>query len=210
MPACVPLVVKDQLCHLLQGQRVQVNAECLVDGKSQAKSDGELIFTKYGLSGTAVLDVSEPASIALNRNSSSVIELKIDLMPFMTREQLVKELSQRGARSTHADELIIGLLPNKFGLALKELLRKKPEEAAQRLKNMLFRVSQTRGWNEAEFTAGGVDTAEVNAQTLASNLKKNVYFCGEVLDVNGQRGGYNLAWAWASGYLAGESAAATD
>ena len=210
VPACVPLVVKDQLCHLLQGQRVQVAAECLVDGKSEAKTDGELIFTKYGLSGTAILDVSVPASIALNRHSSSRVELKIDLLPFMARDQLVKELAERGAKFVRPDELITGLLPNKFGPPLRELLRKKPEEAAQSLKGMIFRVSQTRGWNEAEFTAGGVDTAEVDAVTLASSFRKNVYFCGEVLDVNGQRGGYNLAWAWASGYLAGGAAAATS
>jgi predicted flavoprotein YhiN len=66
-----------------------------------------------------------------------------------------------------------------------------------------FKVLGTRGWNEAEFTSGGVDTEEINEITLESKLVKGLYFAGEVLDVCGRRGGYNLAWAWASGLVAG-------
>jgi hypothetical protein len=70
---------------------------------------------------------------------------------------------------------------------------------------MRFRVFGTRGWNEAEFTAGGVAVNEIVPGTLESMLQKGVYFAGEVLDVNGKRGGYNLGWAWASGYVAGQT-----
>ena len=77
---------------------------------------------------------------------------------------------------------------------------------ANRLKAREFDITGTRGWNEADFTAGGVDTAEVNHGTLESKIKKGLYFAGEILDVDGSRGGYNLAWAWASGYVAGQAA----
>ena len=71
------------------------------------------------------------------------------------------------------------------------------------MKAKRFKVLATRGWNEAEFTAGGIDTKEVEQGTLESKLKKGLYLAGEVLDVDGRRGGYNLAWAWASGMAAG-------
>jgi predicted flavoprotein YhiN len=66
-------------------------------------------------------------------------------------------------------------------------------------------VSGTRGWNEAEFTAGGIKVDEVDPETLESKIKNGLYFAGEILDVNGRRGGYNLGWAWASGWLAGQN-----
>jgi predicted flavoprotein YhiN len=71
------------------------------------------------------------------------------------------------------------------------------------LKDRRFKVSGTRGWNEAEFTSGGINVDEVNFSTLESKNQKGIYFAGEVLDVNGKRGGYNLGWAWASGLVAG-------
>ena len=74
---------------------------------------------------------------------------------------------------------------------------------AKKLKSMRFDVIGTLGWNEAEFTAGGVATAEIDPGTLESKIKKGIYFAGEILDVDGRRGGYNLAWAWASGAVAG-------
>jgi hypothetical protein len=74
---------------------------------------------------------------------------------------------------------------------------------AAALKARKFAVQGTRGWNEAEFTSGGVDAREVKPRTLESKLRRGLYFAGEVLDVQGGRGGYNLAWAWASGFVAG-------
>ena len=68
-----------------------------------------------------------------------------------------------------------------------------------------FEISGTRGWNEAEFTSGGVNIDELNPITLESKLKKGLHFAGEILDVNGRRGGYNLGWAWASGWVAGQA-----
>jgi predicted flavoprotein YhiN len=73
------------------------------------------------------------------------------------------------------------------------------------LKDKQFSVQGTRGWNEAEFTTGGIDAREVDPVTLESRFRKRLHLAGEVLDVQGKRGGYNLAWAWASGRVAGES-----
>jgi len=73
------------------------------------------------------------------------------------------------------------------------------------LKSRLFEITGTRGWNEAEFTCGGIGVDEIKPGTMESKLKENVYFAGEILDVNGKRGGYNLGWAWASGLAAGQT-----
>ncbi len=92
-----------------------------------------------------------------------------------------------------------GLLPNKFaGLAREEL-----GAGSRGLKDKRFRVLGTRGWNEAEFTCGGIDARDITSHTLESKQQRGLYLAGEILDVQGPRGGYNLGWAWASGYVAG-------
>jgi predicted Rossmann fold flavoprotein len=218
VPSAVPLVVKDRMCHFLQGQRLRAQIASRIGGRPGPSAEGELLFTQYGLSGTAVLDVSESVSIALNRLGEKDAAVIVDLVPFMSEKELAGELLKRLDRGLAADDLGAGLLPEKFGLSLPQLLaesgyaegRGDRHEASRRLAATLkakeFRVQGTRGWNEAEFTSGGVDAREVDPGTLGSKLRPGLYFAGEVLDVQGGRGGFNLAWAWASGLLAGLSA----
>jgi hypothetical protein len=204
VPVGVPLVVKDNLCQLLQGQRIAATARSVINAEPGREVSGELLFTKYGLSGTCALDVSEEISIALNRRKRTQVFITVDLVPFMDLEALRRELERRRARGLAPGDMLCGILPNKFGEAFKELFeRDSADAAAGALKSRLFRIADTRGWNEAEFTAGGIECAEVEIGTLESKIKQGVFFAGEVLDVNGQRGGYNLAWAWASGWVAG-------
>ena len=203
VPVAVPLVVKDPLCHLLQGQKIFAAARSVINGEACSEVAGELLFTKYGLSGTCILDVSEAISIALGRHHKTQVLVAVDMVPFMAEAELKAELKRRWNRGSAAD-MLVGILPNKFGPALQTLFENGTiDQAVESLKHRLFRVLDTRGWNEAEFTAGGVNVSEVALGTLESKLKKGVYFAGEVLDVNGERGGYNLAWAWASGWVAG-------
>jgi predicted Rossmann fold flavoprotein len=165
-----------------------------------------LLFTKYGLSGTCILDISEAISIALNRQHQKDVWAVLDLVPFMPEDQLKSEIARRLKTGWKSENLLAGILPNKFGPLLKPLLAKKDVGAAvNRLKGWRFKIDATLGWNEAEFTAGGVDVAEVDTNTLESKIKKRIYFAGEILDVDGKRGGYNLAWAWASGFVAGQT-----
>ncbi|MFH0828227.1 MAG: aminoacetone oxidase family FAD-binding enzyme [Candidatus Omnitrophota bacterium] len=204
VPSAVAIEVEDRLCHLLQGQKVSVSFESVIDGKTISKVEGELLFTKYGLSGTAVLDVSRDLSIALNRRPARKAEALVDFVPFLEERALKNELARRINNGIEPEDLLCGILPNKFGMALSGLLKaKQPEKIAAELKHKNFRVIRTRGWNEAEFTCGGVDTTQVKPETLESRLKNGLYFCGEILDVDGKRGGYNLAWAFSSGFIAG-------
>ena len=214
VPSAVPLLVKDRMCHSLQGQRLRARVSSRIDGKTGAAAEGELLFTQYGLSGTAVLDVSEGVSVALNREGKRDVAVVVDLVPFVSEPELAREIRERLEKGWPAEDLGAGFLPEKFALVLPGLLREasgagrgSPSDTAGRLAAALkareFRVHGTRGWNEAEFTSGGVDAREVLPRTLGSKLRKGLYLAGEVLDVQGGRGGYNLAWAWASGFTAG-------
>ena len=204
VPSAVPLVVKDRLCQVLQGQKILAGAKSIVEGLAGGEVRGELLFTKYGLSGSCILDISEDISIAINRHHKTAVYISVDMVPFMDAGQLRNELVRRKKAKLADDEILVGILSNKCAAALADLFGKNDLDfAINELKSRRFRVMGTRGWNEAEFTAGGVSADEIKAGTLESKLQPGVYFAGEVLDVNGMRGGYNLGWAWASGFVAG-------
>lgn len=215
VPSAVPLLAKDGICHFLQGQKLRAGISSLIDGRVGRTAEGELLFTQYGLSGTAALDVSESLSIAINREGKKDTAVIVDLVPFMSEEALAGELSRRGAAGWPAKDLGAGLLPEKFALVMPQFVRdagattgnagraEAARNLAAALKARKFAVQGTRGWNEAEFTSGGVDAREVKPRTLESKFRRGLYFAGEVLDVQGGRGGYNLAWAWASGFVSG-------
>lgn len=211
-PSAVPLLIKDRLCHLLQGQKIRARASALVDGIVCGTAEGDALFTSYGLSGTAILDVSDSLSLAFQRGTGGLTEIVLDLVPFLSPAALAAEFAAR-LRSTWAvDDLVSGILPEKFRVMTGDILPGRPQDPeagaavlAFALKNKRFAVQGTRGWNEAEFTTGGIDAREVEPATLQSRFRKGLYLAGEMLDVQGKRGGYNLAWAWASGHVAGES-----
>ena len=206
VPGVVPLVIKDAICHFLQGQRIFAAACAVFDGKKSTPVKGELLFTKYGLSGTCILDISDEISIAINRDHKKDVFISVDLVPYLDQGLLQEKLAQRPSQKLAPEEMLVGLLPNKLCVSLKGLFENDNiDSAVVKIKDFRFRVSGTRGWNEAEFTIGGINAQEVNPGTLESKIRKNVYFAGEVLDVNGKRGGYNLGWAWASGYIAGQT-----
>ncbi len=169
VPSAVPLVIKDEICHLLQGQKISARAKSIISGKIAREAEGEVLFTKYGLSGTAVLDVSEEISIALNRQHNKDVALSIDMIPFMEESNLRSEIEKRFKRFMPQGELLFGLLPNKFDRALKNILGVRDvTKIVTSLKDRRFKVLGTRGWNEAEFTAGGVDLDDINESTLES------------------------------------------
>jgi len=206
VPSAVPLVAKDILCHSLQGQRISARVRSVIEGNLGDEEPGDLLFTKYGLSGTCILDISDTISVAMGRYNKKDVFVLIDMVPFMDRDRLNNELVRRQKLGYLPEEMLAGILPNKLATALHELfVIGDIDDAVTSLKARHFKIIGTRGWNEAEFTNGGIDVKEINPMTLESELRHDVYFAGEVIDVNGRRGGYNLAWAWASGYVAGET-----
>ncbi|MDD5226350.1 MAG: aminoacetone oxidase family FAD-binding enzyme, partial [Candidatus Omnitrophica bacterium] len=113
VPSTVPLLVKDPWCHSLQGQKLRVSVTSRIRGKETRTASGELLFTQYGLSGTAVLDVSDEISVALNRDHETNVSVIVDLIPFMDEKELTAELSGKLTRGIARENLAEGLLPHK-------------------------------------------------------------------------------------------------
>lgn len=188
------------------------------------KETGELQWTKYGVSGIVVFQLSRFVSLAKPNTKQY---LKINFLPESGNE-LLQILTRRAAMlgDEKAGTLLTGMLNDKLipvileradrSVKAKKALAKTvcqnllPEQIAaifQEIKQFTLEVTGTKSFDVAQVCAGGVDCSEIEEQTLESKLQSQLYFAGEILDVDGPCGGYNLQWAWSSGYLAGKSAA---
>jgi predicted Rossmann fold flavoprotein len=218
VPSAVPLVSKNQLSHFLQGEKMNMKVTAVIGGKEGSSSVGDVLFTQYGISGPAVFDVSHDISLRINREGKTDTEVVLSFFPTMTDDEFRTALDTRMRKYSGrpASEMLWGLLNTKIAGAVCAILKFPKEKKAgeitseekealiQLLTHTKLQIEVTRGWNEAEFTAGGIDTKEINTQTLESNIVKGLYFAGEILDIDGPVGGYNLSWAWSSGWVAGK------
>ncbi|MEI7579476.1 MAG: aminoacetone oxidase family FAD-binding enzyme [bacterium] len=217
VPVAVPLEAKNALSQLLQNVHQDVQATAVISSQDVKTINGEIIFTKYGFSGPAILNLSHEFSVAINRNQNFDTWIKFNFLPQFSAEQLKKELIGRWKKRPLQQLLysLYGLLPDKFALRFPEFLKiaaslpvqklslKEINKLLSALQNTRFQITGTKGWENAEFTAGGIDTREIQPQTMQSKLIKNFYLAGEVVDIDGMIGGYNLSWAFASGWVAG-------
>ncbi len=198
----------------ISGVKIQGNIEVLSDKRAVASAQGDILFTNYGLSGSAILDVSRAVGKLLQ--NADEVDINIDLFSEYSKEQLKTILSKR-AKNSNSKSLSLWLdgfinpklakflakktdIKNADDLNTKEIVR-----LVYMLKNFKLKAVGTRGFKSAEVTAGGVNTDEVNPKTFESKLQSGLYFSGEVLDIDADCGGYNLHWAWASGYSVGIS-----
>ncbi|MHB1459693.1 MAG: aminoacetone oxidase family FAD-binding enzyme [Armatimonadota bacterium] len=202
IPTCVPLMCRHPLLHPCQGLKLQAEVTVLNGDTAVQSLSGDLLFTKYGLSGTAILDASDIVCEALHRSRGAGIWLEVDFAPFISEDELRHELNTRAKWPESPELEVNGIIPIRLAAALAT----QPNRPfwIDAIKHSRFYITDTRGWNEAEFTNGGVRCNEVTSD-LASRCCDGLYLAGEVLDVHGERGGYNLAWAWISGLIAGES-----
>jgi hypothetical protein len=218
-PALVPLVVKEGHAKALQGLSLKnVEVSLLLDGQPVSRQFGEMIFTHFGVSGPIILTLSAQA---VDRLGQGKLELSINLKPALSDEQLDRRLQRDfdrfGKRAFH--NILKELLPRKM-IALFVRLTGIPLDkpghqitAAERrrlfglLRDFCLTIVGHRPIAEAIITAGGVSTREIDPRTMESRLVKGLYFCGEVLDINADTGGYNLQAAFSTGYVAGQSAA---
>lgn len=218
VPSAVPLVSKNQLSHYLQGEKMVMHVTSIIEGKIISMAVGDVLFTQYGFSGSAILDVSREISIYINRQGGHDVKIQLFFFPYKTVMDVEKLILNRF--ESHPNDTVTqslwGLLTEKAAnavcilakipkdLKVNELQSSQITQLLQVLCEYEAPISATRSWNEAEFTAGGVDTSEVNPNTLESRKIPHLYFAGEILDVDGMIGGYNLSWAWASGWVAGK------
>lgn len=214
-PGLVQLRSDHPLCRSLKGVRAEAAVCVLRGGICAAETAGEVQFTDYGLSGPAIFEVSRAAL----EKAGAVISL--DLIPGLPEAELEALLRRRAETTPQltADDVFIGTVHNRVGRMLVKaaglrgtapLAALSPSEAAQLAhiaKDFRFRITGDMGMANAQITVGGMDTGEFDPLTMESRLCPGLYACGEVLDVDGDCGGFNLQWAWASGDLAGTCAA---
>lgn len=219
VPALVQLRCAGTFFKQIAGIRTHATISLYVENKFVASDTGELQLTNYGISGIPVFQISRFAAKACNIGKS--VHAEIDFFPHMEEDIFVEFMENRirhQAQKT-AEEFIVGLCNNKLGLMLlkesqipskvkiEDVYDEKIEKFIKLCKHFLVVVEDTNDFEQAQVSAGGVRTTEINPQTMESIYKKNLYITGELLDVDGICGGYNLQWAWATGYIAGANAA---
>lgn len=218
-PSLVGLQTKDTYNSRLQGVKKECKLSLYVNSKFEEEIFGDILFTSYGVSGFAVLDISQKAVLNLIKNFD--IEIKIDFFPKINTndlsnliQNLCKTLSKQkvldiltGIISSKIAYVLLNLCKLDINVKAKEINTKQIKTLTHQLKAWSLKIIGTQGFAHSEASGGGVRTCEIDNKTFESKLCKNLYFAGEVLDIVGNRGGYNLHFAWASGYLAGKSLA---
>lgn len=215
-PALVPLITGEKWIKSLQGITLEnVRVKALV-GRRAAEQHGDVLFTHFGLSGPAILNLSS----YLGRHPKFPVKIEIDLLPLSSMEQvedrLLSCLKQKGSKQLK--NVLGDLLPQKMIPVIFEIAGLDPRRQAgqvtsvditllaRTLKGLPVTVTGTRPINEAIITSGGIDTREINPSTLESKIIRGLYFAGEIIDIDALTGGYNLQIAFSTGYLSGLSA----
>lgn len=197
----------------LKGVRANCRAAIYRDGTLHRESTGEIQFTEFGLSGPVMFEISRDAC----QGSGDWIA-DLDFLPQWEEKELLHELLRRQGTALPASELFTGILHNRLGRVLtqaagispqrliSELSREQLQEAAAQVKHFEVCLTEPLGMDAAQVTAGGICTSEFDETTMESRHVPGLFACGEVLDIDGDCGGYNLQWAWSSGRLAGACA----
>ncbi len=193
----------------LKGVRANCHVKILRDEALFAQSTGELQFTEMGLSGPVIFEISRDVCFG-----KGDWKARLDFLPEMSQEELEEMLLERQQRNFPMEELLTGILHNRLGRVLTkaagisgrqagDLTREEIAQVCRTVKDYDIPLTEPLGMDSAQVTAGGVLTENFDPRTMESRLVPGLYACGEVLDVDGDCGGYNLQWAWSSGRCAG-------
>ncbi len=214
VPALVQLCCKDDCFKSLKGIRTQGKIKLFIDKQMIIEDTGELQLADYGVSGIPVFQISRFASVALKEKKDIMISL--DFLPDLDKSILLEKLEDSNyIKDKLIEEVVSGFLNQKLSLTLiKEaklslhrkmntLNSKEKHTLVSVIKEFKVKVYDTKSFDQAQVCAGGISTSNIIPETMESKLIPGLYFAGELLDVDGACGGYNLQWAWTSGYLAG-------
>lgn len=219
IPALVQLKLDKPFLKGIKGVRLIVKAKIGVNETLLRDEYGEVLFTDYGISGPAVFQLSRRAGEEIQKLNTPWI--LIDIFPQKTFEDVIDMLNTRFNNQPEKplDFSFIGLLNKRLiNVVLREAKIEdihKPcgkttieerKNIAEILKQWKMDITGTQSWSEAQVTAGGIDVSDVNPKTMESKLIPGLYFSGEILDIDGDCGGFNLQWAWSSGHTAGTHA----
>jgi predicted Rossmann fold flavoprotein len=218
VPALCALHCKEKFFKELSGVRVQGKIQLMIDGRLSAADEGEIQLAAYGISGIPVFQVSRYAAYGLANHRN--VEAVLDFLPNIDKAQLYGmlqfQIKQHPDRKV--EMLLAGLMNKKLAACLPKIAKTdarmngsklQPKQLAMlvdTIKELHVQITETHGFEHSQVSAGGVDTKEIESGTLASKIVPGLYIVGELLDVDGICGGYNLQWAWATGILAGRDA----
>ena len=216
-PSLVGLKTDNTYNGKLQGVKKECNVSLFVNGICEQEIFGDVLFTSYGVSGFAILDISQLA--VLNLSSYQDVKIAINFFPKINKNDLADQIQSllKTVPNQRVVDILTGMVSNKIAPVILDICKisletKASEINAKQIKAISYQLNQwkmkiidTQGFAHAEASGGGVRTIEVDNRTYESKLVKNLYFAGEVLDIVGNRGGFNLQFAWASGYLVGKS-----
>ncbi|MGM0502115.1 MAG: NAD(P)/FAD-dependent oxidoreductase [Bacillota bacterium] len=214
-PALVPLETEEEWVKGAQGLNLRnVTATLVVNGEEIAQEFGEMLFAHFGVTGPIILTLSRKAVQYLDQE----VKLKIDLKPALSLEKLdqrlqrdFKKYARKQFKNSLGDLLPRKLIPIVVNLSsiptdkfVHQITTEERSELLELLTGLELTISGTRGFRAAIVTAGGVDTEEINPSTMESKLIEGLYFAGEIIDIDGYTGGFNLQAAFSTGYLAGQ------
>jgi predicted Rossmann fold flavoprotein len=209
----------DKNCKTVSGVRTGARITAYNQDKELSIEEGEIIFTDYGISGIPILQLSRFVAKSLDKGKNCW--LKLDFLKERTHEELKDMLLNRRKRnpSRSLEEILVGLFNHKLNYILIKAANLDPlmmasrvseldiDKLVQQMKNYILPINGTNSFENAQVACGGVNTKEIEPSTMESKLVKKLYLTGELVDVDGTCGGYNLQWAWSSGYIAGTASA---
>ena len=210
-PAIVQLKTETDVVKSLKGMKVNANVDLVIDNKNIRSDFGEVLFCDYGLSGPPIMQLSRQVE-----RMSGDKYISLDLMPEYTFANVCDMLNYRNSilRERTLEEYLTGMLNKRVGQAVLKMCGLKLSDSVSSLKNndvkqiasviksMKFKVTGTTGFDNSQVTAGGLDTTQFNPQTMESKKERGLYCIGEILDIDGDCGGFNLQWAWSSAICA--------
>jgi hypothetical protein len=213
LPSLVQLVSDDKICKKMAGVRSTGSVSVHV-GSDVFSDYGEIQYTDYGISGIPVFQISHQAVKGLDDGKKVFAE--IDMIPDYSEDELMDYVTESvKANPKNIDQLFSGILNKKLVLAVCEKEGIKADvkvteknidmakKAVAAMKNFKIKISGNKSFENAQVCQGGVALSEINPLNFESRFTSGLYFAGEIMDVDGKCGGYNLQWAWTSGYIAG-------
>ena len=202
LPALTALKCRGNFFSGWSGVRTEGKVTLYINGTPETSQQGELQLTDYGVSGIPVFQISRYAIRAIYEKKK--VDLSINFFPELTKQELQEYLGRRKNDCPYKNEkeLLTGLFPEKLIRVLSA-----QKDLISAITDFRLSVKSGLSFEQAQICSGGVDTSEVDSHTMESRLHKGLYFAGELLDIDGTCGGYNLQWAWSSGATAGIHAA---
>lgn len=216
-PALTPVCI-DSFTKSLKGIRAEGRITVKTNGKTVASDCGELQYTDYGISGIPAMQVSGRVAAVLGKSKD--VFAFVDSAPFLEsdclKEYILRIINDDPQRQI--EMLLSGIMPKRLAVFLLSELSFKADKAVKTInpaavdkivsavKNKKYKISAVKGFSDAQISSGGVPASELNADTLELKKVKNMYVCGEAVNVDGDCGGYNLQWAWSSAYVAASAA----